>query len=178
MKKILFSFLVVAAIAAAPSKMLAQTNSANTPTSVTIINPITLTQVDGMSFGIIGVTAAASGDATLSTAGTVTLTVGGLTLQGGSSRSAHYYLSGDAGKTYAVTLPATISLFGGSGAPLIVSDLVAKCGTGADQAQGTITGTLDGTGVDEIKVGGKLTIPLSTTAADYTGTFPISVAYN
>jgi len=163
MKKILFSFLVVAAIAAAPSKVLAQSNSTNTVSAVEIVNPMTLTQSFPMAFGKIGVTATTGGTATLGTDGVVT--VSGLTKQGGTSTSATYEASGDANRTYAVTLPATISVVYAS-TTLTINNIKAKCGTGSDQIQ------------QAISVGGTLTVAAGTLGATYTGSFQISIDYN
>jgi hypothetical protein len=174
MKKIIFSMVVLAAIALVPNRAMAQ-STASGAAGANIVTPILLTQTAALHFGTMSVLAGAGGTCILATDNTRTKT-GGVNLSAASptSTNAAYSVSGAASTGYAITLPATITVNGPGGASMLISALTAKP---ASQAANATTGTLDGSGADTFTVGGTLTVAAGQATGAYSGTFDVTVAY-
>jgi hypothetical protein len=85
-------------------------------------------------------------------------------------------VAGQASTTYALTLPATITVTKAvTLETMTIGTLLARFnGAGAD----AVTSTLDGAGTDSFTVGGTLSVSAGQVAGTYAGTFDVTVAYN
>lgn len=155
-------------LAATANAQLSATTSATS--TANIVAPITLSKVTDLSYGNI----AASG----SIAGTVELTPGGsrtafggatLPVVSGTVSAATFTATGLSGYTYAILLPADITLVHSLGLDIMLADNLASTPSGS----GTLTG-----GSESIAVGATLNITSGQMAGFYSGTFDVSVAYN
>lgn len=158
-------------------RVLAQATE-NTAAGAVIITPIAITESSPLHFGVMAVLAATPGTCVLSTSGVRTQTGGvNLSAQTPSATNAAYDVSGQASTTFAITLPATITVtetIGGVETMTIGTLLAQTASAGVDG----LTGTLDGSGADSFTVGGTLSVAASQLAGTYSGSFDVTVAYN
>lgn len=164
------------------SQVMAQNTATGTATaSATILTPITIVKVTDLNFGNI-----ASG-----TAGTVVMTAAGVrTATGpvlpavpGTVTAASFTISGEATKTYTVTLPTTISLAGPSSSTMTVTTFTSNPTTtvGAGVLGGTAAAAgAIASGSQTLTVGGTLNVGANQAAGFYTiaGGLSVTVAYN
>jgi hypothetical protein len=89
----------------------------------------------------------------------------------GNPAAAAFAVTGEAGMTYAITLPAdgAVSITDGASHTMVVNGFVSNPGT---------TGTLSGAGTDTLKVGATLVVGNNQVPGTYTGSFGVTVAYN
>ena len=177
MKKILIVAIIL--MAGLTTNLMAQTSSTVTGTTAgaKLIVPMVLTQTAVMHFGTVNVLAGAGGSVTLSTAN-VRSVVGGVALSvvAPLSTNAAYNVTGTLSTTYAIVLPATITVTrAGNIETMTIGSLVARCAsTGADG----LIGTLSALGADNFTVGGTLAIGAAQASGVYSGTFNVTVDYN
>ncbi len=156
--------LALALLALSAPTLFAQASSSVTA-SARIYKPITLSLTNaGLSFGDI-FTDATGGSVTLDAAGTRS-TTGPALATTGSAYAAAFTVTGKRNATYAITLPASVSLTG-PGAPMTVNSFVTST-----------AGTLDASGTQSFTLGATLAVGANQTDGDYSGTFSLSVAYN
>jgi hypothetical protein len=155
------------------SAQAAPTASANA--SATIISPIAITKTSDLVFGNLAV-GAVGGNVAVSTADVVTISGAGTTVaqpvgNTGSPAAAVFGVAGEAGLTYAITLPAdgAVTITDGASNTMQVNGFVSNPGT---------TGTLSAGGTDTLKVGATLAVGNNQVPGTYTGTFSVTVAYN
>jgi hypothetical protein len=135
-----------------------------------VITPISLENTDaqGLDFGTIVLGTLTSRVKVTSTA-TVQANVplgDAVVLSSVPQKAAKFTVSGEAGKAYAITLPASTTLLSGLNV-LTVDNFSCSNDTG-----GSI-------GTDDLfYVGAQLLLPAGTEAADYVGTFSVTVSYN
>ena len=152
----------VATVGAFASYLQAATVS--TTASANILQPISIAKVADLSFGDV------YPDGTL--AGTVTVDfAGGRTFGGGASigtaagTSGAFNVTGEANKSYSLTIPATVALAGpGTDMNLTLSSNPAT--------------SLDATGSDTFQIGGTLDVGAAQTAGAYSATFDVTANYN
>ena len=174
MKKSIFLFAAILMMASFSSKLKAQATE-NTAAGAEIITPITLTETSSLHFGVMSVLGATPGTCVLNTLGARSATGGvNLSATGTAASNATYNVSGNPSTTYALTLPANITVTSGANT-MTISSVLARFNAAAADA---VTSTLDGTGADSFSVGGTLTVPAAQSAGAYTGTFDVTVAYN
>jgi hypothetical protein len=155
------------------TELLRDTTSGATTTmtySVTVkVDPvITLTQLTSLQFGG-AFRSATAGTVVLAPAGARSAT-GGVTLSSLlPTGPATFTVTGSPSATYAITLPASVTLSGPSGATLTATALTSTPSG---------TGTLDPTGKQTLAVGGTLNVAANQVNGDYSGTFNVTVAYN
>lgn len=169
-KKVQF---VLAILFIAFSKMFAddaRSKSIVTQSKARVISPISLENLEsqGLYFGII---AMGTFDASILISPTASvspniLTGDAILLNNSIQTAAKFRVSGESGKTYAITIPIT-SLISNGAQTLSITDF-----TCSNLSGGTI-----GTN-DEFFVGGTLLIPVTSVPGAYQGTFNITVAYN
>lgn len=177
MKKTIFIFAAIVMVAGFSTKLLAQATE-NTTAGAVIITPISIAETSPLHFGVMAVLAGTPGTCVLTTQGVRSATGGvNLSAQAPLATNAAYDVSGQASTTYAITLPATITVTEtvGSVATMTIGTLLAR--TASAGADG-LTGTLDGLGADSFTVGGTLTVAAAQLAGTYAGTFDVTVAYN
>jgi len=122
-----------------------------------------------MDFGTIAESGA--GTVVLATDGSRSVTGGVSTLASGPGTAADFIVTGEPSATYAITLPASVSLTGPG--PAMTADTFVS--------SPTPTGTLSaGPGTETILVGATLNVAAGQTAGAYTtaGTFNVTVNYN
>ena len=174
MKNIVKVFAVAAiAIFANTTSSFAQA-SATASASATIITPISIAKTVDMDFGNIAVSASVSGTVILDTKGSRTTGgSGGVTLPAttGTVAAAEFTVSGEAGYTYAITLPSKATLADGSGNTMAVSSFTSYP---------SATGTLDSKGNETLSVGATLSVSAGQAAGTYTDKsgVPVTVNYN
>jgi hypothetical protein len=167
MKKIL---LFSAMLIAFTSGIFAQsTDTEQTTATATIVGPLALTKVSDMNFGTIAVTG---------TAGTVVLgtdnsrtAVGPALVPPAAGVAASFTVSGEASRTYTITLPAngTVSLISGANT-MAANTFVHNAGANP---------TLSGAGAAAFTVGATLSVAAAQAAGSYTSAnFPVTINYN
>ena len=187
MKTNFLSLAAIFAIALFSSNMNAQTTNTVTlssvPSSATIIAPITITLDNaGLSFGTIlrssgDVTVAATSTSERSAASGPTYLVPTTALNGTAVNSAKFTVKGEAAYTFSIDLPAD--------GDITLTDTATTPNTMAVKTftSNGVAGTGDTTsaliaGEKTIYVGATLVVGTSQPSGLYTGTFPITVAYN
>ncbi len=174
---------LVLAGAGVPGNAQAQQNiatgTATGSASASVIQPLAATALEDLSFGAI--TVGASG-------GTLRVpATGGSAVPGGSVRPlcgnagqcqphpARFAVNGEPGRTYSVTLPASLVALGQRhGTGLAVDDLgLVSRNRGASDG-----GQLDAAGEDGFAVGGTLQVPAGTPADHYRAQFSVTVTYD
>jgi hypothetical protein len=151
-------------------------NSASTDAGAKIVSALTLTKTTNLHFGTMAIPTGAT-NLVLATDGSRTPTVpANITLlsQAPLATNAAYTVAGSATSTYAITLPASVTIVSG-GNNMTVSDFVAKP---ASKPANSLTGTLDLSGADSFVVGATLQLSNAQAAGVYSGTFNVSVNYN
>lgn len=160
---------VIAGIAlasmAATAAQAQATATATTGASVTIADPIAITKTADLAFGTV-VPSAAAGTVTVGTANDRTV-AGGVSALGGTVTSAAYTVTGYGNSTYAITLPASVSL-SGPGTAMTASSFVSSVGGSASLSGGS----------GGFTVGATLSVGANQAAGAYSGTFDVTVAYN
>jgi hypothetical protein len=147
------------------------TNGRSSVTTFTVaakVDPvITLTKLTNLQFGDV-FTAATAGTVVLSPAGARTAT-GGLTLGNLSPvGAATFAVTGAANAAYSITLPVSIVLTGPAGTMTVSPFASSPSGTGL----------LGATGQQQLNVGATLNVSANQADGDYSGSFPVTVAYN
>jgi len=161
------SRLIAGALLLAAPAAFAQANATATATAK-INKAISLTKVTDMNFGDVYASDLATGTVALSTAGTATPT--GVILGSSTPAAATFTVSGANNKTYAITLPSSITLSDGASHSMTVNGFVSNPGT---------TGTLSATGSQTLAVGATLNVGQSQVEGTYTSAaFTVTVAYN
>jgi hypothetical protein len=167
MKKFTILFSLVALFAIASLTVNAQVTATAT-TSATIITPIAISKSVDMNFGNVAVSPTIAGTVQLSTGNTRTAS-GGVTLPavGGTVSSAKFTVTGVAGSTYSISLPASVSLVNGANTMTVNAFTSTPSGTGA----------LAG-GTQDILVGATLNVAAAQAAGLYTNTTGLVVTVN
>jgi hypothetical protein len=176
MKKSIILFAAIFMMAGFACRVMAQATE-NTTAGAVIITPITITETAALHFGVMAVLAGTPGTCVLSTLGVRTATGGvNLSVQAPVATNAAYNVTGQASTTYALTLPATITVTKAvTLETMTISTLLARFnGAGAD----AVTSTLAVGGTDSFTVGGTLAVAAAQVAGTYAGTFNVTVAYN
>lgn len=141
--------------------------------AATVADPISVRQINGMSFGQF-VQPASAGTLTLGTDGTLTA-AGGLGAQtaiaqagGNPPRAGQFAVTGNAGRLFYVTLPGSIALTG-NGASMTVSNFT----------QSTFFGLAwtDSDGAFTLNVGAQLNVNARQAVGTYRGTYAVTVTY-
>jgi len=164
MKKILAISIVLFAFTAATFAQATATSNA----SATIVGPIGIANTTAMNFGNVAVSATVPGTVVLDPAGLRTPT-GGVTLPAtaGTVAAAVFNVTGADGYTYAITLPATLTI--SFGAINMTVDTFTSTPSG--------TGSLAG-GSQVLSVGATLNVAAAQAAGTYTSVTPFTVMVN
>jgi hypothetical protein len=167
-----FKLAVMAlALSGAGSAMAAPVPATANATS-TIIAPINIQKMTDLVFGSI-VPSASPGTVTLTPGGTRTAGAGAV-LAGGTPTAALFNVTGEAGKTYTLTVTATALTSGANNMTLTpISDFTPSGVTVSNAAPGSLTG-----GAQSVYVGGLLAVGANQAAGNYTGSVTASVDYN
>ena len=161
-----------AALAALASPALAQNSATATAAgSATIIQPITITKNNDLTFGTI--VKPASGTATVAIDGTtgVRTVTGTVAADSAGVSRAVFTVSGEGAQHFSITVPSTFSMAAGTN-PLIVTT------TNPTGATGLLSGSIGSAGSLSLGVGGSFNLTNATVSGAYTGNFVVTVAYN
>ncbi len=172
MKKVILTFVAIAAFiftAAAADNVANKTLSVQS--KARIITPITLANTgnQALDFGIIARGTTGSSTVIVGAVASPSISVTGDVIVLGSTPqyAAKFTVGGENAKTYAITIPSSTQTITDGTNTLNITSFT--CSNGATGAIGTN---------DVFYVGGTLTVPSSTLAGTYAGTFSVTVAYN
>jgi|ERR1700722_516454 hypothetical protein len=161
--------LAVAAFAliAFSSSSFAQATATATATA-TIVTPISIAEVVNMNFGNLAVQTGTGGTCVMTPAGVRSIT-GGVTMPviNGTVTAASFTVTGQGAYTYAITLPATVTLTSG------VNTMTATTFTSTPSATGALTA-----GTQTLNVGATLNVAAAQAAGTYVSGTPFSVTVN
>jgi len=177
MRKSIIVFAAIVMMVGFSGKLMAQSTVTGTTAGAVIIIPIALTQVTPLHFGVMSVLAATPGTCVLSTTGVRSATGGvNLSAQTPVATNAAYNVAGQVSTTYALTLPATITVTKAvTLETMTIGTLLARFnGAGAD----AVTSTISAGGTDSFTVGGTLAVSAGQVAGTYAGAFDVTIAYN
>lgn len=168
MKKSLLIFAAIVLMAGFTTKVMAQsTDTKPNNANAQILGAIALTAVNPLEFGSMNPSAA--GTVILTAAGVATPS--GVVLVAGTPTAASYTVTGTALRTYAITIPtASFNITCTTGQTMAI--------TAMDCSYAALTSAFAVGGTDGFTVGGTLNVALNQVAGVYTGTFPVTVAYN
>ena len=152
-----------------------QSQKGSATSSVTIIKPLTITNVRDLVFGSIvssstnpvTVTALAEADASVTATGFGAEEGNPLSVASDTRTSAQFDITGEANQAFSVDLPDSVDMEGPGGSTMTVS---------LDMNLATSNNVLEG-GVSVLYVGGSFTIPANQTAGAYSKEFNVTVAY-
>lgn len=170
MKQIFKFFALAIVMIAFTANTFAQVSATATATA-TIITPIAIVNAGNMNFGNIAVSAVAGTVVLPAALAPVRTVTGGCTLPAtvGTVSAAAFTVTGQAGFTYAITLPANASLTG-PGAPMTANAFVSSPTVAAG---GLLTG-----GTQTLYVGATLNVAGAQVAGVYTTAAPFTVTVN
>lgn len=154
------AFLLITASAAMAADNIDSNSHAQILTAIAITNQVPL------EFGNI-VASGAAGTVTVSAAGVRSALLGATLAAGITATAASFTVTGDAGSTYAVTLPTLTTI--DSGANSMDVDTYTSASTGS----GTLVA-----GTDTLTVGATVHVGASQASGSYDGTFNVAVNYN
>ncbi|MDF8334621.1 DUF4402 domain-containing protein [Novosphingobium cyanobacteriorum] len=143
-----------------------------------VVAPLVMTRLSDLDFGAIFAPVAA-GSVTISTDGRASYAGGALAACAGAACSAvhaaAFAVRGEAGRSYAITLPArvTASAEAGAGVLTVESLTVRSRNSGANDGHGLI----DAQGEDGFAVGGTLVVPAGLGAGHYRATVDVTITY-
>ena len=170
MKKTLFIFAAIVLMAGFTTKVMGQaTDTKPNNANAQILGAIALTAVNPLEFGSMN-PGATVGTVVLTTLNVATAS-GGVVLVAGIPTAASYTVTGAGSRTYAITIPV---------APFNVTCATAQtmAVTAMNCSYAGLTSTFTVGGTDAFTVGGTLNVALNQVVGIYTGTFPVTVAYN
>jgi hypothetical protein len=168
--KIGLSAAMVAGIATSAS---AQSNSASTNGSTTIVRPVTISKSADLSFGrIVRPSSSTSTVALTDSSDTVTASGNGLVLSGIATSRAKYTINGEGGQVVSITIPEDFTMEHTNETDTLLVTLDADL-----TATETLDSTLGNAGSLALNIGGSFPLTTTTATGAYTGTFNVSVAY-
>ncbi|HWH21923.1 MAG TPA: DUF4402 domain-containing protein [Allosphingosinicella sp.] len=177
MNAILKAGVALAMLAGAGTPAFAQSNSASTNATTTIIRPVTISKVDDLAFGKI-VKPSAAGNSTIEIgtgADTASVTAGSAVLLTSTRSRAEYDINGEGGQAVTVTVNSGSSTFNmtrSGGSETIQVTLLGIPGSAV-----TLDSSLGSAGTYKLYLGGNITISDETATGAYTGSFNVNVAY-
>lgn len=148
----------------------ATSKSATAPSKARVITPISLVNTDeqGLDFGVIAI-GTSNSTVVVSATETVEADVSSgdaIVVTSTPQKAAKFTVSGEAEKTYIITLPESMAVLFGTNS-LTVENFTCSNGEG-----GTI-------GTDDLfYVGAELSVPSTAIPGPYQGSFSVTVAYN
>jgi len=147
------------------------TSSQTTAGAATLIQPISLTVTNSLSFGTVVRPSSGSGTVVIGNTGAVSTTGGAVVLSSSTTSYPSYAVGGEGGQAITVTFPSTMTLTGPGGATLAVALTHTVFAA-------TLSGVLGSAGAAAFTAGGSLPVTSTTATGAYTGTYNVTVAYN
>jgi len=150
---------------------------ANAPATTAVVAVITITKITDLQFGqFITAPAAAVGSITVSTSGARTATAA-IPLTDSTATAARFDITGGPNATYSITHSGDATLTG-PGAPMALTKFSDFNAGNTTAGIPPTSGTLNGSGVQSIYVGGTLTTGASQASGAYAATITVTVDYN
>jgi hypothetical protein len=146
------------------------TATVNTTVNTTIIRPITLTQNTSLAFGTVVKPNSGNGNVTIDKATGARTSDGGVAVIGSGFSRATYTVSGEGAQAFTITVPGSMTM-AGQGNITVTLTATASGST-------VLSSTLGQPGTLDFGIGGTFPIGNGTNSGVYTGTFPVTVAYN
>lgn len=173
---------IVLILTAISSQLIAQTAATKTSEAgAALVVAMSLTETAPMHFGTSSLVNNTGGTIILPSNSTVLNYSGGVAVSSATpaASNATYHVTGTALESYAVTLPASVTLTHlgtGTGVNTMeITELTARfSGTNAD----AVTSTISAAGADSFTLGGTLQVGANQVAGVYAGTFNVSIDYN
>jgi hypothetical protein len=162
----LTALAAVALLAPAGSAFAQSSATASATATATIIAPLAMINTADLAFGLV-TTSAAAGTIELTPAGVRNSNGGATAITGLAWNAAAFSVTGEVGRTFAITLPASTTIAAGANT-MTVNTFTSNLG-----ATGTLTG-----GVAALNVGATLNVGANQASGSYVGTFNVTVAYN
>jgi hypothetical protein len=182
MKKLIKLSLAIVLLAGFTTTVMAQvTTPVATNAGAKILTALSIAEVTPMHFGTLGVLAGTGGTCVVNAETGLRSATAGVTLSllAPLFTVATYTVTGEPLYTYAITLPASITVtetLGGT-VSMTIDNLLAKSTSGT--MSNTATGTLVVTaGTENFTIGGTLNVTAGQLKGVYAGTFNVYVAYN
>ncbi len=165
----MFKFSAIALFLMACAADASAQSSASATSTATIVTPITITKTTDMNFGNVAVQTGTGGTVVMTPAGVRSATAG-VTLPGtvGTVAAASFTVNGQTGYTYAITLPASVTLSDASSNVMQVTNF-----TSTPTATGTLTG-----GTETLNVGATLNVDPAQAPGVYVSATPFTVTVN
>ena len=147
-------------------------SSATATASATLLTPISISKTADMSFGTLA-SNAVGGSVTLTPAGVISASGTGVRIMNNSTgAAASFTVTGEAGQSFSISHPATITLTSGSNT-LTVNSIINDV-TNSNSGSGTVaTG-----GTKVINLGGVLVVPANAPKGTYSNTSDLTVTVN
>lgn len=177
-KKMSCRVLIALGVLASAGGAMAQSSATTNGTATaTIVRPITLAATRHLAFGNV-VPGATVGTVVLTAASTTAASVsGGVTqpgTQAGTVTSAQFDVGGEGGFTYTITLPVSAATITSGSDTMTVDTFTSSIVVTA----GALSNALGAAGTQTFFVGGTLNVGVNQNPGNYSGTFPVTVAYN
>ena len=181
------AFIALALLLASPAAAASGSSaSAQGSAEAVIVEPIVVTVVSNLDFGMLTASQSMGGALTIDPASSAHYAGGAspACLGGGGCPGVHasrFAVHGEAARSYVVSAPGALVASGtmvgtGAAAPdLAIETLTVR--TESRPGSGP-AGTLDGNGSDAFSIGGTLIVPAGTSAAHYQATLPVIVTYS
>ncbi len=148
--------------------------------SATVIRPLRVQPITDMDFGTIVHEPGLTGTVMVSPGSAGASFTGGASCPGSdctSAHTAHFAVSGEPQRNYAIQLPASILATGSTiTAGAIAPSLTVRALTVRAKSSNT-TPSLDASGADSFEVGGTITLPADLPPARYRASFVVVVSY-
>lgn len=156
----------------------AQGATASGSAAAQVVAPITLTREADLDFGTIAVAPLGAGSVTVAPLGGAAVYAGSAGAICGSTcappHPARFAVTGEGGRSYRVTVPASLAIAAPDGAAGITVDSLVVSST---SQPGSAAGVLTEGGSDTFAVGGTLRLPSQAPPGRYTAQVPVIVSY-
>lgn len=176
MKRLGALIAIATALAATGAHAESRVAHASGTASAQVVSPLKVAPLTLLSFGWV-TSSARAGAVTVSPLGSVTATNGAHVSLDILAGPAAFYVMGERGRAYGVSLPAQLRA-----RPVLASrhaaDLVVRDFTFRSQTGGFSSGRLDPAGRDLLTVGATLQVPPRATPGFYAVTVPVTVDYH
>ncbi len=164
----------VAALALAGPAVAQTSATVSASSTATVIQPLSLSKTTDLAFGSFVRPATGTNNIVIDPGtGNRTLTGGGnATLATSTTSRAAFSVTGEGAQTFAITVPASVTIARSGGAETLPVTLTPSAATG------TLSGSAGANGSATFGVGGSLPLDNTAVGGSYVGNFNVTVGYN
>jgi Domain of unknown function (DUF4402) len=175
------------AVSALPAFAQGEIASAAGSASATVVNPIAVRPLHGLDFGTIAASSVSAGSVVITPGSTDTQYGGGVRRVCGAGcqlpHAARFEVSGEAGRSYTVTAPASLAASSDSpGSPRNVAASALRIESirlrTASRPSAGPAGQINIFGRDQFDLGATLQVPAGAAPAHYQANLPVIMAYD